>query len=66
MSHRGARPTRITPAGLRQPLGRLSVQMPTTFVTGGSGFIGGRLIERLVAEGIPSARSRARTRPPPR
>lgn len=25
--------------------------MPTTFVTGGSGFIGGRLIERLVAEG---------------
>jgi nucleoside-diphosphate-sugar epimerase len=25
--------------------------MPTTFVTGGSGFIGGRLIERLVSEG---------------
>jgi len=25
--------------------------MPTAFVTGGSGFIGGRLIERLRAEG---------------
>jgi uncharacterized protein YbjT (DUF2867 family) len=25
--------------------------MPTAFVTGGSGFVGGRLIERLVGDG---------------
>ena len=25
--------------------------MPTAFVTGGSGFVGGRLIERLAADG---------------
>src|SRR5919202_2385373 len=34
--------------------------MPTAFVTGGSGFIGGRLVERLVAEGW-GVRALART-----
>ncbi len=34
--------------------------MPTAFVTGGSGFIGGRLIRRLVAEGF-SVRALARS-----
>ena len=38
----------------------------SAFVTGGSGFIGGRLIARLTREGVRSGRSRSRTAPPPR
>src|SRR5690242_7797855 len=34
--------------------------MPTAFVTGGSGFVGGRLVERLVADGW-AVRALART-----
>jgi len=40
--------------------------MSSAFVTGGSGFIGGRLIERLVADGHTVRALAARTAPPRR
>ena len=67
---RGRRPALASPPGRDRPHGHgrrrlldraraTSAEMPTAFVTGGSGFVGGALIERLRARGLGRARARA-------